>query len=71
MVLNDIKKELYKSNVLAFFQSADKENLWYHAHIIKGNDVTGVEFMIPIKELGDTRWFQEMLAKHLIRYIVF
>jgi hypothetical protein len=62
---NEIKKELYKQNPLAYLLGVTKDSIDYKAEL----DGENVFFNIPINDIGDATFYYAMPAKHLIRYI--
>lgn len=77
MELNEIKKQLYKDKPKASFVHARKEGLLYSCECRtpevneKGLSVwKNIFFQVPIIELGETAFIDEMPAQLLIRYII-
>jgi hypothetical protein len=72
---NEIKKILYKQNPKANFSYIRKEIAYYKAIISiekteeKLPETYQVLFEIPVKDMGDADFFQEMDGKLLIRWI--
>lgn len=66
MEKNEIKKLLYRENPMAKFKYIRKGIAYYEA---KSNDVV-INFEIPINDMGDADFFDEMDSKLLIRYII-
>lgn len=66
MEITEIKKLLYKEKPKAFLQHIRKGNAYYQANV---NDLT-INFEIPVIDMGDADFFNEMDAKLLIRWIL-
>lgn len=67
MKANDIKKALYKEKPAAKIRLIDKLGIHYFATIFSTGDI--IEFIIPFNEIEEGRFYNEMEAKHLIRWI--
>lgn len=67
MTLNDAKKALYKETPTAELIEFYKGRLYYQAKLADG---TMVYFHVPVDELGETKFYPDMEAKLLIRYLV-
>lgn len=78
MQLNEIKKLLYKNKPQAIFLYADKGGIHYFLRTeVPDKDfpkrlTTSMEFrfLIPLNDMGDSKFLQEMPAQLLIRYII-
>lgn len=66
MELNEIKKSLYKENPKAKLVSINQHSLLYGTEL-EINQV--VSFIVPLSDIGDAKFYPEMEAKLLIRYI--
>ena len=66
MTKNEIKKDLYKQNPKALFKYIRKNVAFYETKLENGSDVL---FEIPVVDMGDADFFQEMEGKYLIRWI--
>lgn len=64
--LNEIKKNLYKFNPLAYLITIDKNGIHYACTIDSGEKLT---FSIPFNDIGEAKFNTSMESKHLIRYI--
>ena len=71
MEKNEIKKLLYKQNPKATFTHIRKANAYYTSTVedaIAGRVL--VHFEVPVNDMGDADFFNEMEAKFLIRWIL-
>lgn len=66
METNEIKKALYKQKPIAKKISEEDGNYVYKTRL---NDGTGLDFIVPIKDMGDANFEEEMEAKYLIRWL--
>ena len=66
MEKNEIKKLLYRENPVAKLKHVRKGMIYYEA---KTNDVT-IDFEVPVTDIGDATFYNEMDSKLLIRYII-
>lgn len=66
MEKNELKKLLYRENPTAKLTYIRKGSAYYTS---KTNDVT-IDFIIPISDMGDADFHNEMESKLLIRWIV-
>lgn len=74
MELNDVKKHFYKNHVNAELVQINKEGLHYHARFYETpttDSETFVYIKVPFNDIQDGRFFSNMHAKDLIRWIVF
>ena len=64
-MINNIKKDLLKSEPIAFFNYIRKGNAYYHC------DLNGMEvwFEIPIFDMGDADFGSTMPSNLLLRWI--
>lgn len=75
MLLNDLKKALYKQNPEAKFIKILKKVCYYNCELEFYNEKTKQEemeiiiFSIPIDDMGDASFNDKMEAKLLIRWI--
>ena len=75
MTKNEIKKSLYKQNPKVNFDYIRKGIAYYKTFITTENteeeksDIYQVFFEIPIIDMGDADFSQEMEGKYLIRWI--
>jgi hypothetical protein len=67
MELNEIKKTLYKEKPLATLLYIRKGSAYYFTSL---SDGTRVDFEVPVNDMGDTDYLNQMDAKLLIRYII-
>lgn len=65
MDINEIKKILYKEKPKAHFSSMNKSFIRYYTKISE----TIITFLIPVSDIGDATFEDEMEAKLLIRWI--
>lgn len=80
MEINEIKKLLYKTNPLAILYKIQEGIAYYSAYTIeiernssgKEEDWVpmGINFQVPIIDMGHTSFYSKMPAKLLIRWIV-
>ena len=71
MEKNEIKKALYKQKPMAQFTMIRKEVAYYQTTIVNDDESsTRINFEIPVGDMGDADYYQEMDAKLLNRYIV-
>lgn len=66
MEKNEIKKLLYRENPIAVFNYIRKGNAYYQTKTI---DVI-IDFVIPVSDMGEANFLNEMDSKSLIRWIV-
>ena len=66
MEKNELKKLLYREKPKAEFRYIRKGTAYYRAITV---DVT-IDFQIPVQDMGDADFLDEMEAKLLIRWIV-
>lgn len=66
MTINEIKKDLYKYNPTAELAVIDKEGMHYFTPLSDGTMCT---FTIPHNDIQDAKFYFEMEAKHLNRWI--
>ena len=72
---NEIKKILYKQNPKAKFSYIRKGIVYYNTIISTENteeklsESYQISFEIPVIDMGDADFFQEMDGKYLIRWI--
>lgn len=64
METNEIKKYLYKENPKAIFQRIHKGVIHYFVY-----ENGGLRFEIPISDLGDAAFEEQMDSKLLIRWL--
>ena len=75
MTKNEIKKILYKQNPKAKFSYIRKGIVYYNTIISTENteeklsESYQISFEIPVIDMGDADFFQEMDGKYLIRWI--
>lgn len=72
MTLEDIKKALYKENPKAKLLYIDKEFVAYASEKIAidtEEKIHTILFRVPLTDIGDAKFYSEMEAKHLIRYM--
>jgi len=75
MTKNEIKKLLYKQNPKANFAYIRKGIVYYKTIVYtekidkKISEAFQVLFEIPVVDMGDADFFQEMEGKYLIRWI--
>lgn len=62
---NEIKKIFYKENPKAHFSSMNKSYLRYYTRLPE----VIVTFLIPMSDIGDATFEDEMDSKYLIRWI--
>ena len=67
MEKNELKKALYKQNPTAGLVFIRKGTAYYRCNL---EDGTLVQFEIPISDMGDSDFHNEMDSKYLIRWIV-
>lgn len=67
MEMNEIKKSIYKENTKAKLMYIRKGAAYYETILFGGSKI---HFAIPISDMGDADFFNEMDAKYLIRWIV-
>lgn len=70
MEKNEIKKALYKENKKARLVGISKDGLSYYTEVSSSPYPESVGFQIPLKEIGDAKFYSEMEAKHLIRWLI-
>ena len=64
---NEIKKALYKEKPIALKQIVLEEDTWiYYTEL---SDKTGVQFIVPVQDMGDKLFGDEEPAQLLIRWI--
>lgn len=68
MKINDVKKALYKEKPIAKFDNVTKSGIMYYT-VLKENLRT-VLFIVPLTDIGDGIFNDEMEGQLLIRYIV-
>jgi len=66
MEKNEIKKLLYIHKPTAKFTHIRKGHAFYKTNVVD----TEVIFDIPVIDMGDADFFDEMEAKHLVRWIL-
>ncbi len=66
METNEIKKELYKHNPIAYLKMIRKGVAYYEAML---HNVTEIRFEVPVSDMGDADFLFQMDSKLLIRYI--
>lgn len=66
MTKNEIKKDLYKQNPTAVFTHIRKNVAFYKTKLENNIEVL---FEIPVVDMGDTDFSNEMDSKYLIRWI--
>ena len=66
MEKNELKKALYKQNPIAGLVFIRKGTAYYRCNL---EDGTLVQFEIPISDMGDSDFHNEMDSKYLIRWI--
>src|ERR1700759_3728895 len=69
MILNDIKKHLYKQNPTAKLSYIRKGQVYYIAYIREKEEndhMKTVIFEIPFQDMGEATFFDEMESKLLI-----
>lgn len=66
MELNDIKKALYKENSFAKLQFICDNKATYRANLENGEIIF---FYVPVSEMGSTRFYPQIEAKYLIRWL--
>jgi hypothetical protein len=68
MILNEIKKALYKEKPLANRYQGTIDQAYYRSRLNNGETIW---FKVPIADMGDTAYFKPVMpAQLLIRYIV-
>lgn len=67
MEINDIKKALYKEKHIAFNSYKDNVSYCYTTEL---NNGVVVDFKVPIKEMGEKPFDDEIPAQLLIRWIL-
>lgn len=71
METNEIKKLLYKQSPNAALDRIRKGVAYYVANLnITESTTTYVYFEVPIDDMGDTDFYKNMEAKHLIRWMI-
>lgn len=68
MILNEIKKELYKKQPFAHLWQIRSGTAYYTAALDKQG--SNVFFEIPVTDMGNAPFYTRMDAKLLIRWIV-
>jgi len=66
MTKNEIKKDLYKQNPTAVFTHIRKNVAFYKTKLENDAEVL---FEIPVVDMGDADFFQEMEGKYIIKWI--
>lgn len=66
-MLNEIKKALYKEKPVAQFQYIRKGITYYQTHL---TELGVVNFEVPVSDMGDADFTQEMEGNLLNRWIV-
>lgn len=72
MEINNVKKYFYKNYVNAELVQITKEGLHYHVRFYETpttNKETFVYIRIPLDDIQNGRFFKDMHAKELIRWI--
>jgi hypothetical protein len=70
MTNTEIKKALYKQKPTAK-RTTIKEDVFFYETTIMNTDVSvTIKFEVPVTDMGDAEFIEEMEAKHLIRWIV-
>ncbi len=67
MEINEIKKALYKQNPKAGIVFIRKGVAYYRCMLEDGESI---QFEVPVSDMGDADFHNEMEAKLLIRYMV-
>lgn len=67
MTLNIVKKILYKENPYAWFYKVLKGNAYYKC----ATSIGDIYFKIPVSDMGDSAFVEDMESKLLIRWIEF
>ena len=75
MELNEIKKALYKQNPDATLTVVTKDGIRYESYVVEHTENqaskhTYLYFNVPLSDIGDATFEDEMPAKLLIRYII-
>jgi hypothetical protein len=74
MKLNEIKKGLYKENPIAIFWKIRKGVAEYKTFIMNSGEDgplnIPITFSIPVDDMGDADFMDQMESKFLIRWIV-
>ncbi len=73
MTATDIKKALYKENPKANLTVATRAGLTYFANLktVAGENGLGdVIFVVPFDDIGDAKFYPEMDAKLLTRWLL-
>lgn len=66
MEVNEVKKTLYKTGQSASLMNVRRDGIVYQT-VMEGGEI--ITFVVPLEEVGDVVWMNEMPAKLLIRYI--
>lgn len=66
---NAVRKGLYRSNPIAHLVQITKDGISYHTKFNDDKLEITVDFLIPFSDLGDGKFFNEMEAKYLGRWI--
>jgi hypothetical protein len=67
MEKNEVKKLLYKEDPKACLLDVAKDGIRYLSEVSNGK--IGLTFLVPLNEMGETKWKAFMDARLLIRYI--
>ena len=70
MEKNEVKKALYKQNPMAMFNYIKQGVAYYKTIVDIGDYEHQITFEIPVNDMGEAKFEQEMEAKFLIRWIV-
>lgn len=65
METNEVKKYLYRVNPMAQFQKVHKGIIHYFVYEWPG----GLRFEIPVSDIGDAPFEDQMESKYLIRWL--
>jgi len=69
MEKNEVKKLLYKAEPAARLIYVSKERLWYRSDFDHEGTTYLVSSSIPLGDIGDAKFYTDMDAKYLIRWI--
>jgi hypothetical protein len=64
---NDIKKELYRQKPIAEVWHKNSTDYYYSAYLYGG---AKIDFKVPVSDMGEKLFDNEMPAQLLIRYII-
>ena len=66
---NEIKKLIYKQSPIAELRLIRGGNLYYICEILSLEELTTINFCVPISDIGNTDFFGHVLAKLLLRWL--